>query len=99
MTVLIVPRLTQGGTLRLDLALGKGVKTKPTPSMPDPCTSLGSLCLTQEQMKRGERENTLLALEWARWKLYGPGGAAELLGLKPNTLAARLRVMGIQRPN
>jgi len=46
-----------------------------------------------------ERENTLLALERAEWKLYGPGGAVELLGLKPNTVAARLRVMGIQRPN
>ncbi len=91
--------VSEGGTLRLDLALGKGVTTKPTPSTPDPHTSLGGPCLTQGEMKSRERENTLLALERAGWKLYGRGGAAELLGLKPNTLAARLRVMGIQRPN
>ncbi len=91
--------ISQGGALRLDLALGNAVVTKPIPVTPDPQTSSGFPCLTQEEMKRRERENMLVALERAGWKLYGPGGAAALLGLKPNTLAARLRVMGIERPN
>lgn len=91
--------VSQGGTLRLDLALGNGVTTKPISATPDPHTRSGNSCLTHEEMKRCERDNMLLALEQAGWKLYGPGGAAELLGLKPNTLAARLRVMGIERPN
>jgi hypothetical protein len=28
----------------------------------------------------------------------GAGGAAELLGMKPSTLASRLKALGIQRP-
>ena len=31
-------------------------------------------------------------------KLSGAGGAAELLDMKPTTLASRLRVVGIPRP-
>jgi transcriptional regulator with GAF, ATPase, and Fis domain len=53
--------------------------------------------LTHDELKRRERDNILLALESAGWKIYGPGGAAELLGLKPTTLAARMKVMRIQR--
>ena len=33
----------------------------------------------------------------AGWKISGPGGAAELLGLKPSTLAYRLAQYGIKR--
>jgi hypothetical protein len=47
-------------------------------------------------MKTGE--NILLALESAGGKIYGPGGAAELVNLNPPTLAARMKVMGIKRP-
>jgi hypothetical protein len=28
----------------------------------------------------------------------GPGGAAALLGLKPSTLASRMKALGIRRP-
>jgi len=30
--------------------------------------------------------------------VYGPGGAAELLGIKATTLASRMRTLGIKRP-
>ena len=36
------------------------------------------------------------ALEAAEGKVSGPGGAADLLGINPNTLASRLRAFGIQ---
>ena len=49
-------------------------------------------------MKHGERENLRAALEQTGWKIYGPRGAAELLGLKPTTLASRMKKMGLQRP-
>lgn len=93
--------ISQGGELRLDLALGSSgaVKLPIFTTHTQAQLALGGDCLTHEEMKRRERQNTLLALERAGWKLYGPGGAAALLGLKPNTLAARLKVMGIQRPN
>ena len=91
--------ISQGGPLRLDLVLGIRPAAKIAQSLPDPHPSSSVSCLTQEEMKKRERENTLLALKRAGWKMYGPGGAAELLGLKPNTLAARMKVMGISRPD
>jgi transcriptional regulator with GAF, ATPase, and Fis domain len=93
--------ISQGGTLRLDLALGSSATVNVFPSMTEPQlhSAFASACFTHEEMKHRERENILLALQRTGWKLYGPGGAAALLGLKPNTLAARLKVMGIQRPN
>jgi transcriptional regulator with GAF, ATPase, and Fis domain len=45
-----------------------------------------------------EREHILQTLERTRWKVSGPGGAAEALGLKPTTLEARMKKLGIERP-
>lgn len=52
----------------------------------------------ESEMRRRERENTLAALQQADGKVYGKGGAAERLGMKPTTLIARIKKMGIQRP-
>ena len=49
------------------------------------------------EWKRRERQNLLAALQQAGGKIYGPGGAVELLGLKPTTLASRLKALGIKR--
>lgn len=54
--------------------------------------------LTEAELIHRERENTLVALERCGWKIYGSGGAAELLGLKPTTLMARMKKMGIRKP-
>ncbi|MDR3581471.1 MAG: sigma 54-interacting transcriptional regulator [Oryzomonas sp.] len=35
-------------------------------------------------------------LEMAKGKIYGPGGAAEMLGIEPNTLRARMDKLGIK---
>lgn len=51
--------------------------------------------LTDEQLRTLERENTLSALRACQGKLFGKDGAAELLGLKPTTLASRLKRMQI----
>src|SRR6185295_11645515 len=45
---------------------------------------------TEEEMREAERTNILAVLNRTRWKVYGRGGAAGLLGLKPGTLAARM---------
>jgi formate hydrogenlyase transcriptional activator len=37
-------------------------------------------------------------LELTSWRVSGRGGAAERLGLKPTTLEARMRKLGIVRP-
>jgi transcriptional regulator with GAF, ATPase, and Fis domain len=54
--------------------------------------------VTAAETRRRERDNLVAALEKARWKIYGSGGAAELLGLKPTTLASRIKALGIRRP-
>jgi transcriptional regulator with GAF, ATPase, and Fis domain len=42
-------------------------------------------------MRNQERENLRRALESCGGKIYGRDGAAALLGLKPTTLASRLK--------
>jgi transcriptional regulator with GAF, ATPase, and Fis domain len=44
-----------------------------------------------------QREAIAHALTLARGKIYGPGGAAELLGLKPSTLQSKMRKLGLDR--
>ncbi|HMX27968.1 MAG TPA: sigma 54-interacting transcriptional regulator, partial [Blastocatellia bacterium] len=53
--------------------------------------------VTQAEWETRERENLMAALETANWKIYGAGGAAELLGVKATTLASRLQAMGIKK--
>ena len=50
------------------------------------------------EVRHRERQNILTALRKTGWKIYGPGGAAELLGLKPTTLASRIKKMNLKRP-
>jgi transcriptional regulator with GAF, ATPase, and Fis domain len=52
--------------------------------------------LTQAELDRRERENLLAILRKTNWKIKGPDGAAELLGVKSTTLFSRLRRMGIR---
>jgi formate hydrogenlyase transcriptional activator len=44
-----------------------------------------------------ERNHISRELERSRWRVRGPGGAAETLGLKPTTLEARMKKLGIVR--
>lgn len=45
-----------------------------------------------------EYQFILETLEKTRWKIEGPGGAAQILELKPSTLRYRMKKLGIQRP-
>jgi len=49
-------------------------------------------------MIRRNRENTVAALRRTNWKIYGSGGAAELLGLRPTTLVSRIKRMELKKP-
>ncbi len=44
------------------------------------------------------RQRIVEALEETGWRVSGPRGAAQLLGLKPTTLEARMKRLGISRP-
>ena len=54
--------------------------------------------LSDRQVRDLERENIRRALVASRWKVAGPGGAAERLEIKSTTLASRIRKLGIERP-
>ncbi|HWQ34979.1 MAG TPA: hypothetical protein VNQ79_19195 [Blastocatellia bacterium] len=53
--------------------------------------------VTQAEWEVRERQNLMTALAAANWKIYGAGGAAELLGVKATTLASRLKALGIRK--
>jgi transcriptional regulator with GAF, ATPase, and Fis domain len=82
--------LSTDGRLRLDLALAQvaGAVHEPhapsTPRLPD-------VVLTDRELREREHANVMRALERTGGRIYGRGGAAELLGVNPTTLASRLR--------
>ncbi len=45
-----------------------------------------------------ERRHIVEVLEQTGWRVSGPRGAAVLLGLKPTTLEARMKKLGLRRP-
>jgi transcriptional regulator with GAF, ATPase, and Fis domain len=47
-------------------------------------------------MRPRERENIAAALKLCKGRIYGSGGAAELLGVKPTTLSTRVRKLGLK---
>jgi len=49
----------------------------------------------EEEWRRRERANILRALGLSNGRIYGRGGAAERLNLKPSTLQSRIRAFGI----
>ncbi len=51
--------------------------------------------MTEQQLRTLERDNLCAALAACGGKLFGKDGAAELLGIKPTTLASRLKKLGI----
>ena len=51
--------------------------------------------MTSSEMRDHERANILAALEACGGKVFGPAGAAEMLDVKPTTLASRLKALGI----
>ena len=52
---------------------------------------------TADELRDLERINLLAVLDKAEGKVAGPGGAADLLGVKPSTLSYQLKSFGITR--
>jgi transcriptional regulator with GAF, ATPase, and Fis domain len=89
--------LAQGQRLVFDLPVPRTTgKIQPERPAKDRPIAPPDKILTAEEVKRMERDNMMRALEQAAHKIYGPGGAAELLGMKPTTLLSRLKALGIQ---
>lgn len=43
------------------------------------------------------KKNMIAALKISNWRVSGPSGAAQLIGLKPSTFADRMKKFGIDR--
>jgi transcriptional regulator with GAF, ATPase, and Fis domain len=86
--------LSRGVRLRLEVALPHigGATGKPRSLSDD---SRNDAVLTDRECRDRERQNLMRAVERCEGRIYGHGGAAELLGINPTTLASRLRVYKI----
>jgi transcriptional regulator with GAF, ATPase, and Fis domain len=93
--------LARGGTLDFDLPVTSSAHSpRPAPRVePQEGAAPQPEFLTEGELHRRERENLLVILEKAHWKVKGPEGAAELLGVKPTTLFSRMKKMGIRPPD
>ena len=88
--------LSPGKVLRLDLSM-PAFRPNGTTFVPD--AEQSDEVLTEKDMRELQKANILRALQQANWKVSGKGGAAELLGVKPTTLADRIRSYKIKRPS
>jgi transcriptional regulator with GAF, ATPase, and Fis domain len=83
--------LARDGRVELSTLLPRG-QAAPVAVEDDPETVVPAA-----EWQRRARGNIAAALRRAGGKVYGPGGAAELLGMKPTTLASRMKTLGIMR--
>jgi PAS domain S-box-containing protein len=86
--------LSKGDRLRLDLAMPGAQRAE---SLANMGSMAGSEFVTDAEFRDLEKANMIAALRHADWRIWGPGGAADLLGVKPSTLTYRMKVFGIQR--
>ncbi|GJE69232.1 Anaerobic nitric oxide reductase transcription regulator NorR [Methylorubrum podarium] len=86
--------LAERGRLRFDLPEARGAG--PELRVTERPTDLGRL-LTEEERRARARSEIEAALHFTGGRIFGAGGAAELLGLKPTTLRSRMKVLGIGR--
>ena len=84
----------QSGPLEFDLA---GERSRQSRATPADSGKPSARILKQDEIKRIERDNVRAALEAANWKIYGPDGAAKLLGISPTTLTSKVKALGLRR--
>ncbi len=82
--------LSSGKTLCLDGALLRTSTTAISAFAPESASD--------ESFDAAAREHMRTVLERCGWRINGVGGAAEVLAVHPNTLRARLKKLGLERP-
>ncbi len=87
--------LSDGKQLRLDLSLPGAAANSQAPQKE---AISDSDIMTDAEIRELGRRNTVRALEASNWRVSGTGGAAELLGVRPTTLADRIKTYKIKRP-
>jgi len=87
--------LSPGNVLRLESPLPEAASSGADEVSETPAAAE---FLTEQEMREFQKKNTIAALKQANWRVSGAGGAADLLGIKPTTLADRVRTLGIRKP-
>ena len=87
--------LSTGKVLRLDLSMPL---LKPDSFDAPGKVMMSDDVLTDKEMRDFQKNNIVKAMKQANWKVSGAGGAAELLGVRPTTLADRIRTLKIRKP-
>jgi transcriptional regulator with GAF, ATPase, and Fis domain len=80
----------------LELDHGPAAPQEAAPARPE--VVLPERILTEKEMRGLEKANMQAALRQTNWRIYGPRGAAKLLGVNPTTLISRLKKLGIYLP-
>jgi transcriptional regulator with GAF, ATPase, and Fis domain len=80
--------LARNGRIRIDLP--SGGMTRAAGGRTDTAT-----LLTDDERRDRDRANIVAALDACGGKVFGAGGAAELLNVRPTTLASRIKTLGI----
>ena len=88
--------LSDGNTLRLDLGRTAGEVDELLPA--ERTDSEVPQILTEAEIRQLQKQNLVKALKKTGWRVSGKAGAAELLGVKPTTLADRIKSFGIRKP-
>ena len=78
--------LARNGRLRIDLPGG---------SMRGASGNNNTALLTEDERRDRDRANIIAALDACGGKVFGHGGAAELLNVRPTTLASRIKTLRI----
>lgn len=86
--------LSPGKALRLDLSMSNTGGEIRSSAIAD--RDEGEI-MTESDFRELQKNNLLAALQQTDWKVSGPGGAAEILGVKATTLADRIRAYGLKR--
>ena len=89
--------LSRGGVLRLDGALA-GPEITARAKSPAVAPGPSQAVIPEAEWRRRERENVRNALQLAQGRIYGPDGAAAILGVKPTTLISRLSALRLREP-
>lgn len=89
---------TQSEKLHFDLPVGPSAQRTTVPARQGKVAEEPARVLTFEEIKQLDRDNILAALHQTGGKVFGPGGAAELLETRPTTLASRIQRMGLKIP-
>lgn len=91
--------LARSNRVDFNFLIDEKVHNQPEPGTSNTVTytSVNTTMLSAQDQKLLEKNSLIQALKQCRGKIYGDNGAANLLGLKPTTLASRLKKYQIDR--